>query len=98
RPAFDSVDVTGLSTTHTVIIGQPAPPSRPNTRALPFAALEDAPADPDVLVTPRIHDVAMIMYTSGTTGPSKGVLMPHGHCYLFGLGLARAMELTADDR
>jgi crotonobetaine/carnitine-CoA ligase len=40
----------------------------------------------------------MIMYTSGTTGPSKGVLVPHGHGYLAGLGLAEATTLTATDR
>ncbi|MDG2113821.1 MAG: AMP-binding protein, partial [Actinomycetota bacterium] len=39
-----------------------------------------------------------IMYTSGTTGPAKGVLMPQGHCYLFGLGTVGAMDITADDR
>ncbi|HEY7651818.1 MAG TPA: AMP-binding protein, partial [Methylomirabilota bacterium] len=50
------------------------------------------------LVTPSPGDVAMIMYTSGTTGPSKGVLMPHGHCYLAGLGLAEAARLTTADR
>ena len=50
------------------------------------------------LVTPAPGDVAMIMYTSGTTGPSKGVLMPHGHCYLLGLGLAEATALGPADR
>lgn len=30
--------------------------------------------------------IAMIMCTSGTTGPAKAVLMPHAHCYLFALG------------
>lgn len=43
-------------------------------------------------------DIACVMYTSGTTGPSKGVLMPHAHCYLFGLGTIEALGLTAQDR
>jgi crotonobetaine/carnitine-CoA ligase len=51
-----------------------------------------------VLASPAPGDIAMIMYTSGTTGPAKGVLMPHGHCYLFGLGLAEAVALTPADR
>ncbi len=51
--------------------------------------------DPAVPVTYR--DTACIMYTSGTTGPSKGVLMPHAHLYLFGLGTIEHMGLTADD-
>ncbi len=47
---------------------------------------------------PTPHDIAMICYTSGTTGPSKGVLLPHAHCYLFGHGLARRLQLDSDDR
>ena len=38
------------------------------------------------------------MFTSGTTGPSKGVLMPHAHCYLFGFGAGRALSMTEEDR
>ena len=46
---------------------------------------------------PRPSDIACIMYTSGTTGPAKGVLMPHAHCYLFGLGTVDNLSLEADD-
>ncbi len=49
----------------------------------------------DVRVTYR--DLACIMYTSGTTGPAKGVLMPHAHTYLFGLGTIDNMHLTEGD-
>jgi crotonobetaine/carnitine-CoA ligase len=48
--------------------------------------------------SPRAHDIACIMYTSGTSGPSKGVLMPHAHCYLFGLGTIDTAKLGPDDR
>jgi crotonobetaine/carnitine-CoA ligase len=60
-----------------------------------FSAL--AGAGGDVLVTAQPQDIACIMYTSGTTGPSKGVLMPHAHCYLFGYGMGRTMAMTEDD-
>jgi carnitine-CoA ligase len=98
RPAFDTVDVSGLAASHTVVIGDPSSPAVPGTVGIPFADLLDGGADPGSIVTPRSHDVCMIMYTSGTTGPSKGVLLPHGHCYLFGLGLARAVGLGSEDR
>jgi len=47
---------------------------------------------------PRAEDVACIMYTSGTSGPSKGVLMPHAHCALYGVGQIKAVQLTSEDR
>lgn len=46
---------------------------------------------------PRPGDVGAILYTSGTTGPAKGVLMPHGHLFLMSSASARANGLTADD-
>ena len=47
---------------------------------------------------PRPEDIFCIMYTSGTTGPSKGVLMPHCHCALLGLGAIRSLEITEADK
>jgi len=42
-------------------------------------------------------DVGTVMNTSGTTGPSKGVLMPHAQQYILGRMIAADMQLTADD-
>jgi crotonobetaine/carnitine-CoA ligase len=47
---------------------------------------------------PQGRDIAAVMYTSGTTGPSKGVLMPHTHCHLFGRGSIAALGITDADR
>ena len=47
---------------------------------------------------PRPQDPACVMYTSGTSGPAKGVVMPHAHCYLFGRGALEATGLDPRDR
>jgi crotonobetaine/carnitine-CoA ligase len=49
-------------------------------------------------LAPAASDTACIMYTSGTSGPSKGVLMPHAHCALYGIGTIKSMQLGHDDR
>ena len=45
----------------------------------------------------RPHDISAIMFTSGTSGPSKGVLMPEAHCMLFAIGTIDNYQLTAND-
>ena len=52
----------------------------------------------EIKVEVTYRDTGMIMFTSGTTGPSKGVLMPHGHLYLFGHGMESHMGMTEQDR
>ena len=47
---------------------------------------------------PRHLDTFCIMYTSGTSGPAKGVVMPHAHCTLYGIGTIRCFELGPHDR
>lgn len=46
---------------------------------------------------PRHFDIATIVYTSGTTGPSKGVLMPWAQCYAMSTGCIPLDDLTPDD-
>ena len=47
---------------------------------------------------PSADDIACVMYTSGTSGPAKGVLMPHAHCALYGVGTLQTVNLAAQDR
>jgi len=49
--------------------------------------------DSDVAVS----DIGSVMFTSGTTGPSKGVAMPNGQLCLLALQVIQAMRLGPDD-
>lgn len=42
------------------------------------------------------HPMA-ILYTSGTTGPAKGALMSHHHCYSWAAAMAYNLSYTSDD-
>jgi len=54
-------------------------------------------AEPLVLPDPAPTSLASIFFTSGTTGPSKGVAMPHSQMYFFGQEVVWLTRLTADD-
>jgi crotonobetaine/carnitine-CoA ligase len=64
-----------------VIVPDASPADLPS--GLPFrlvsaGELWDAASPATDLAVPERHDIACISYTSGTTGPSKGVLVPWG--------------------
>jgi crotonobetaine/carnitine-CoA ligase len=63
--------------------------------ARPWSALEaTAPVElPEV----RAQDLACVLFTSGTTGLSKGVMMPHAHMAFFAQEGASLTRLTDED-
>lgn len=76
---------------------QASPPGQsPSIDAEPFERLLVLDgADPEQVCDHR--DIQTIMYTSGTTGPSKGVVMPNGHFFASAMVFLRALGLTRED-
>ena len=81
-----------------------------NTRSAAVSALESAGfaagtweelLEPDVgapdLPRVRHSDLGSVFFTSGTTGPSKGVMMPHAHMFLFADQCVSLTRLTDKD-
>lgn len=87
--AVDTLLVTGASASPSV------PAAMDGARVVRFDALPEFPADAP-LQEPAAEEIGCIMYTSGTTGPAKGVLMPHAHLALFSVP-SPALELTEED-
>jgi crotonobetaine/carnitine-CoA ligase len=60
-------------------------------------AFKSAPVDLDPTDVSE-EDVCEIMYTSGTTGPSKGVMMTHRYWIINGYGYRYPMNVKPEDR
>ena len=69
----------------------------PEAPALPLCELESDDASQPPLGAVRYDDLHLIMYTSGTTGPSKGVMCPHSQGHGVGRSLAVDYGLRPDD-
>jgi crotonobetaine/carnitine-CoA ligase len=60
-----------------------------------LASLPSGPAELDG--EPGIASLASIIFTSGTSGPAKGVMMPHGQAYALALQTVQGLRLAARD-
>lgn len=72
-----------------------------HTAAVPWPVIElAAVAASDASTVPvevDYREPGAIMYTSGTTGPAKGVVMSHAHMHVFARHVVEQLELESDD-
>ena len=73
--------------------GTTQPPAAPcgDWRCIDFASLMEAGDESAPPVEASFRDLAMIMYTSGTTGPSKGCSFSQARTFLWGMSHAEAL-------
>lgn len=100
--SFEGVDPGEARPGHLVVVGGEAPCVPP--QALAAARVEQwddfersGRGQPLPDYEPTKDVVAAIMYTSGTTGPAKGVMMPHGHLYAVPVIFNPRCGLSEDD-
>lgn len=82
-----------------VTIEPPAAPSHPFFPLLGFEELceRGRARGGEVNFPLDFRDAHSVMYTSGTTGPSKGALVPNGHYFGASCTFIRALALSRDD-
>ena len=77
----------------------------PNT--LSFSELESLGKEKDkaspglfeeLLGQPRPEDVALMVYTSGTTGPPKGAMLTHSNLVALATGFSQVTEMKSEDQ
>ena len=92
---LDGDDVTQVE--KVVVRGEGGGPGSDRVETLRLSDLMAEAVDRTELVEPGLHDLALVLYTSGTTGPSKGVLVPWGQVHATVTGVFPAGTLGPGD-
>jgi crotonobetaine/carnitine-CoA ligase len=85
---------------HVVVVGGDGLTARPSFPGVDFHVYADIVAMPDAALPERVvkpSDVASVMFTSGTTGPSKGVMMPNAQVCVLAHQAIVNTRFTEDD-
>ena len=89
---------TELSSIETIVVhdAEEVAPPLAHARVVPFSRIVSSD-DTFEAVPLAPWDHAAVMYTSGTTGPSKGVIISHGHAYEYARGVIDMIEIKHTD-
>ena len=98
---LDVVDGQRSDAPRLILLGDGAREAVRSVARLGFSAVTFdsllAPAGDDSLPEPCPAELGGIVFTSGTTGPSKGVMLPHAQLHFFAEETGALVRLTEDD-
>lgn len=95
-PILDTIDIKTVERLPWIAVLDSDAHFDRRTRCFAFSDLViERGLDPEI--EPDHRRIQMIAYTSGTTGPSKGVMMPNSHCFSLSCTNARVVGLTEND-